>query len=514
MVQGTASDSGKSTIVMALCRIFTNLGYKCAPFKSQNMSLNSFVTSDGKEIARSQVIQARACKIIPNILHNPILIKPKGDNTSQLILNGKPYIDYQINEFYEDLIPKLVEHVDRSLKLLINLNDLVIIEGAGSPAEINLYDKDIANMFVAKLVNSPVIIVGDIERGGVFASLYGTVKLIPKPDRDLIKGFLINKFRGDVSLLHSGIEELSTLLSLPSFGIIPYISEMNIPSEDSMNIKNSPTKILNDTDQDHKKSSQILNIHIIRLPKISNFTDFEPFLLEENVNIKYSNLPAELDTADVIFIPGTKNTIDDLAWLKTKGFADKIIDLRKKGVIIFGICGGFQMLGENLIDNAIESNSHEKYQGIGLLPLETYFKDYNKITKQVELYVKNLEFIEEPLIITGYEIHMGIIKSIKKENLCFLSPQDYNHDKTLEDNIISYMNKEKNIFGTLVHGIWENDSFRSKFIKYFSIIRNKKIHTYKQLNYNDKIDSEIDKIASIISEYVDIIKIKNLVGLI
>jgi adenosylcobyric acid synthase len=495
MVVGTTSDSGKSTIVMALCRIFADMGYKVAPFKSQNMSLNSFVSENGEEIARSQVVQALAARVKPRAIHNPILLKPKGNMQSQIILMGKPFVDYTVDQYYRNYVPQLIQNVKDSLNQLIEENDLVIIEGAGSPAEINLYGRDIANLFVAKLINCPAILVGDIDRGGVFASIYGTIELLPPDEKELVKAFLINKFRGDPNLLTSGITQLEELTHRPCLGIVPYGQNLHLPAEDSMNLKES---LQNGT----------IQIKIIHLPKISNFTDFEPFILESDVSITYCSNPKQLDDADLILIPGTKNTVEDLEWMIQTGFTKKILQQHAKGICIFGMCGGFQMLGKEIRDNAIESNQVSTYPGLNLLSFYTQFQKYEKITQQVTAKVVGFDELETPTV-TGYEIHMGLAQPLGDIQE-FLTYQD---DITKKDSLLGVMNSEKTVFGTFLHGIWENDSFRQNFLKYIAICQHKQFNARNRKNYHNIVENAISQMATLVKDTINIEKLKEIIGL-
>jgi adenosylcobyric acid synthase len=511
MVQGTASDSGKSTIVMALCRIFTNMGYKVAPFKSQNMSLNSFVSEDGLEIARSQVVQAMAAKIKPQAIHNPVLLKPKGNNESQIVLLGKPYVDYQVLEYYSKYIPKLIPHIKSSLDTLLTENDLVIIEGAGSPAEINLMEHEIANMYIAKLINAPVILVGDIDKGGVFASIYGTIELVLPEEKKLIKAYLINKFRGEEKFLYNGIDQLSEKVGKPCLGIVPYLENLNIPAEDSLNMKESSNNSQNN-------DQNTIIVKVIRLPKISNFTDYDALISEPYINLKYCIHPKELENADIIIIPGTKNTVSDLLWMQSQGLDKKIIECNQKGAIIVGICGGFQMLCAEIKDDGIEGDGIRDYPGLSLLPSTTKFKAYEKKTEQVEAKIVNIPNLNG-LIVSGYEIHMGMIENIddKEKALPFL---EYNiSDTTLENSqkkkskyALGLKNKKDSVFGTFLHGIWDNDDFRVRFLEFVASHRNKQFNSQSSINYWNLVEQSIEKVANTVKEHLDMALIKKIIG--
>lgn len=493
MVQGTASHAGKSIFVTALCRIFSDMGYKVAPFKSQNMSLNSFVNEHGAEIARSQVLQAMAARAELTAEINPVLLKPKGDASSQIILMGKPFADCNAKNYYRNFIPQLIPYVKQSLQKLQKENDIVIIEGAGSPAEINLADKEIVNMFIAKLVNAPVILIADIDRGGVFASIYGTIKLLKPEEQKLIKFFVINKFRGDIEILKPGIKQIEELVGIKCNGVLPYIQDLRLPEEDSVSLDN------------HEKSGRI-EIKIIRLPRISNFTDFESLSWESEIHISYVKTPEQLDNADLIIIPGTKNTIKDLDWMKKKGFFSKLHELEKLGYLIVGICGGYQILGKKIIDKSIEGDSNDEYEGLGFLPVQTKFSSYNKITRQIQAEIVGLAQFKG-FRIDGYEIHMG--KTIYEEGaIPLLKIKDTSRSN---QNIYEgAINERKTVFGCLIHGFWNNDKFRKEFVEYLISRKSVKQSKIKTSGYQDIVEKNIQKLANIVKEnlnFEEIIKI-------
>jgi adenosylcobyric acid synthase len=374
MVQGTASHVGKSTLVAALCRIAAKAGYRVAPFKAQNMSLNAAVTPDGGEIGRAQYTQAEAAGIVPTVQMNPILLKPTDDQRSQVIVLGRVMGAERAAEYFERR-DALWPIVCESLDSLIESHDLVIIEGAGSPAEINLASREIVNMRVARHVNAPVVLVGDIERGGVFASLYGTVALLPDAERHLIRAFIINKFRGDPSLIEPGPTMLAERTGIPTLGVIPYMADLGLPEEDSLGVPS-----------DHD-ASPVIDIAVIRFPHMANFDDFDPLRRERGVGVRFVDRPEHLGTPDLIVLPGTKTTVADLEWFRGRGFA------LKKEMPILGICGGYQMLGREIRDPLHVESPHECVEGLGLLPVVTTFEAI-KTTK--------------PLPGGGYEIHNGI----------------------------------------------------------------------------------------------------------
>ncbi|MDD5473828.1 MAG: cobyric acid synthase [Candidatus Methanoperedens sp.] len=466
MVFGTASHVGKSILVTALCRILSKR-YDVAPFKAQNMSLNSWVTRDGKEIGIAQAIQAKAAGHEPSADMNPVLLKPKGAHTSQVIILGKPYADKEAGEYY-DSIGGITSIVKGAYDRLSSAHEVIVIEGAGGAAEINLYHRDIVNIGMARLVKPPIILVGDIERGGVFASIYGTLELLPPDVRALVRGIIINKFRGDMKLLEPGIKQVEELTGLPVIGIIPH-TDMKIPSEDSVSIK------------DKTQNGQPVRISVVRLRHISNFTDFEP--LERHADIRYVEPGEELGEPDAIILPGTKNTIDDLKELMSKGMGEKIINEAQKGMPVIGICGGYQMLGGEITDSGIEGTSGAcSIKGLGLLNVTTRFGKYEKHTRQVEKYVtgngKILGSIKGEKV-TGYEIHMG--ESVGGEPA-------FEDDGSVSENGL--------VIGTYLHGLFENENIRNSFMGY--------LYKRKGLTYTDvKMDDCLEELAKFVGEHVD-----------
>lgn len=430
-VLGTTSHAGKSTIVAALCRILKRRGYKVAPFKAQNMSNNSWITKDGHEIGIAQAIQAFAAGVEPCAEMNPVLLKPKGGTTSQVVVLGKPLGDRKAGEYYGD-IDAMMKIATGALKKLAKDYDVIVIEGAGGAAEINLYDRDIANSRMARAVKSPILLVGDIERGGVFASLYGTIALLPEEDRPLVKGMIINKFYGDTSLLGDGPKKLERLTGVPVLGIVPY-SELNIPSEDSVSIADK-----------RPDAAKAVEIAVVRFPLISNFTDFEP--LERVARVRYVPLNEPLGQPDVIILPGSKNTISDLKALRASPLFKEVQRQAKVGVPVLGICGGYQMLGKAVRDSGIENGRAETVKGLGLLPVITEFGEYEKHTCQVVKTVTGTGPILDRIWggrLLGYEIHMGRT----------VSPTPAFWDDGCVD-------ENGTVIGTYMHGLFENDSFR------------------------------------------------------
>lgn len=424
MVQGTMSNVGKSLIAAGLCRIFREDGYRVAPFKSQNMALNSFITGDGLEMGRAQVVQAEAAGIRPTVDMNPILLKPTTDVGSQVIVRGVPLGNMKARDYFaykKELVPVVME----SYRRLAEEYDIIVIEGAGSPAEINLNHEDIVNMGMAAMADAPVLLVGDIDRGGVFAQLYGTVSLLKEEERVRVKGLVINKFRGDKTILDPGVSMLEELCNIPVAGVVPYM-QVELEDEDSLSgalegragnaaevpLDGGRTAAMNA--QDGKPGSTaaapLVDIAVIRFPRIANFTDFNALSAIPCVRVRYVSRPSELGAPDLVVLPGTKNTISDLLWLRSSGLEAAVLKLASRRVPIWGICGGFQMLGEEVIDEAgAEGASVHRAAGLGLLPLTTWF-EAEKVRTQV---TGSLGELDGPLsalsgkCLTGYEIHMG-----------------------------------------------------------------------------------------------------------
>ena len=378
MIQGTGSHVGKSILTAGLCRIFRDDGINVAPFKSQNMALNSYVTEDGKEMGRAQVVQAEAAGLRPDADMNPILLKPHSDQGSQVIIHGKVYGNLSAREFYK-FKEEAKGFVKTSYDRLAKRHELIVIEGAGSPAEINLRANDIANMGTAHLVDAPVILVGDIDRGGVFASLVGTLELLDEADKKRIKGFIINKFRGDISLLRPGLDFLEEKTGLPVLGVIPWFRDIYIEEEDGVAIDRAAGQIRDDS---------AVRIAVIHLPRISNFTDFDPFLADDGVNIRYIKEGERIGEADIIIIPGTKATISDLKYLKDAGYDVEIVKHIASGGTVIGICGGYQMLGKRITD-AHHVEAGGEIEGLGCLKIETELES-EKTTHQVENHTQKL----------------------------------------------------------------------------------------------------------------------------
>jgi adenosylcobyric acid synthase len=442
MFQGTHSDAGKSIIATAFCRIFAQNGWKTAPFKSQNMSLNSYVTIDGKEIGRAQGIQAEAAGVVATTDMNPILIKPSRAHESQIVVHGKPYKNMQAFAYRTEFFEKGLAIIRESLDVLMNEYDRLVIEGAGSPAEINLNDRELVNMRVARMANAPVVLIGDIERGGVFASLVGTLQLLDKEDRQRIIGVIINKFRGDLALLKPGLDWFEQYTGVPVLGVVPYLEDLHIDAEDSVRLEQMPTTVNPDKD---------IDIAVIRYPKISNFTDVDPFLTEPDCHVRFVAKAAQLGQPDLLILPGSKNTIEDLLYMKKNGIAEQIAQLYKHHhVTIVGICGGYQMLGARIRDPFGVETPLREIAGLNLLPIETTLER----EKTTVLSEGILTFAGERFFVKGYEIHMG-----RSQTLDGTIP--FIHVQGRAEGAKS---KDERVIGTYFHDLFHNDAFREALL--------------------------------------------------
>lgn len=491
MIQGTASTVGKSILTAALCRILKDEGYNTAPFKSQNMALNSFVTKDGKEMGRAQVVQAEAARIEPMVEMNPILLKPTSDVGSQVIVNGRIFKNMGAMD-YHNRKPELKRIIMEAYNKLDSAFDAIVIEGAGSPAEINLRENDIVNMGMAEMADSPVILVGDIDKGGVFASLYGTIMLLDGEERKRIKGFIINKFRGDVKILEPGIRMIEEKINIPCLGVVPYM-DVEIDDEDSV------------TTRFNRINKGEIIISIIKLPYMSNFTDFTPLEMEEGVSVRYASNKEQLEDSDMIIIPGSKNTIKDMEFLFNSNFDKAIYRKHRDGTPVMGICGGYQMLGQEIVDPYfVESNTH-RINGLSLLDIKTTMAK-EKQTKQVKgKFITESEFFNngKDEDIEGYEIHMG-----ETEILGDLSNVFELEDGRLDGTI----SKNDNVLGTYLHGIFENDGFRHHIIEKLRERKGLEMRD-STLSYKELKDREYDKLAEIVKANVDMRRIKEIMGL-
>jgi adenosylcobyric acid synthase len=466
-VMGSASHVGKSVTVAAICRSLLRRGIPVAPFKSQNMSLNSYVTPDGGEIGMAQAMQAAAAKLVPHTDMNPVLLKPKGDCVSQVVLNGRPYKDVPITEYYRET-PELLDQALAAYGRLESEYGQVVVEGAGGAAELNLYDRDIANTLLAKKLKIPIILVADIERGGVFAQVIGTLQLLPPEIRPLVRGIIINKFRGDPAIFAPGIRTIEELCGVPVLGVVPYFS-LPLPSEDSLSIG------------DKRPGCGGVRIGVIRLPRIANFTDFE--LLEQHASVEYVTPGAPLDPYDCIILPGTKNTIDDLSILVNSGMDRELLRARARGVPVIGICGGYQMLGTALVDAGFESAAGT-YRGLGLLDCVTHFVSYEKMTTQVTRAAMDIPPILSKMgTVTGYEIHMGVTEPGS-------SREALRGDGRVSDDGL--------VFGTYLHGLFQNPSAANALLAY--------LYEKKGLSFESipaKATDPYEALADVFEEHVD-----------
>ena len=494
MVQGTASHAGKSTLVTALCRIFAQDGYRVAPFKAQNMSLNAAVTLDGGEIGRAQYTQAEAARAVPSVRMNPILLKPTDTHRSQIIVLGRPLATESAVSYYERkaaLWPVVAESLDG----LRAEYDIVVIEGAGSPAEINLAAYDVVNMRVARYAGAPVILVGDIERGGVFAALYGTVMLLPADDRALIRGFVINKFRGDASLLGPGFAMLEQQTGIPTLGVLPYRDDFGLPEEDSLGLPARETTGPVD-----------LDIAVLRFPHLANFDDFDPLAREAGVRVRYVETAASLGQPDLIVLPGTKTTVADLAWLRAQGLDRAIAASRAGGTPVLGICGGFQMLGRTVCDPQHVESDVEMVPGLGLLPVSTVF-ERTKATHQVAGQVASAHGVMAragSAIVRGYEIHMG---RTEVERAAFVFHERDGRPVSAVDGMID---DEGLTVGTYVHGLFAETAFRRAVLAELAARRGV---TLRLGAAPPSADAAFDALAAFVRQHLDVANFKKMAGL-
>ncbi|NBJ16422.1 MAG: cobyric acid synthase [Dehalobacter sp. 4CP] len=493
MVQGTMSNAGKSLFTAGLCRVFKQAGYKVAPFKSQNMALNSYITKEGLEMGRAQVVQAEAAGQEPSVLMNPILLKPTNDQGSQVIVNGEVLGNMNAADYFQ-YKTKLIPNIMASYQTLDQNNDVIVIEGAGSPAEINLQEDDIVNMGMAKMAKAPVLLVADIDRGGVFASIYGTVMLLSEDERKMIKGIVINKFRGDVEILRPGLRMIEEKVNIPVIGVVPYLN-IDIEDEDSLSERIAVDKTV-----------QAVDIAVIRLPRMSNFTDFNVFELIPGVSLRYVKSMAELKNPDMIILPGTKNTMADLLWLRQSGLEAKIKKQAADGeTIVFGVCGGYQMLGETLEDPfGVEEGG--SLTGMGLLDMKTIFSK-QKTRTQVEGRFSQFDGVLAGLSsirFHGYEIHMGVTETGDVEPLTHIDIESGLQVQKMEGA------RKLNVMGSYVHGIFDEEGVA---VAIAECLLNKKgldSTSLKRLSYKQYKEQQYDRLADEIRTHVDMAAIVNI----
>ena len=486
MIQGTMSNAGKSLVTAGLCRVFKQDGYKVAPFKSQNMALNSFITKEGLEMGRAQVMQAEACGIEPSVNMNPILLKPTNDVGSQVIVNGEVLGNMSARDYYKKKT-ELIPHIMEAYNNLAKEYDIIVMEGAGSPAEINLKENDIVNMGMAKLVNSPVLLVGDIDRGGVFASIAGTLMLLEEDERKMIKGTIINKFRGDVNILKPGLDMIEEITKTPVVGVVPYM-ELDIDDEDSLSERFN-----------NKGTVDLIDIAVIRLPRISNFTDFNTFEYIQGVSLRYVKSVRELKDPDMIILPGTKNTMEDLKWLRESGLETQILKQAAKGKVIFGICGGYQMLGMELSD-PFNVESGGTMAGMGLLPTKTVFEKEKVRTRvsgnfnEVSGILAELSYVE----FEGYEIHMGqTTYDFNEEELTTI-------DNVNGEDIIKNDGLYKdNVYGSYIHGIFDKEEVSKAIVESLCIHKGIDYSSISTVDIEKYKEEQYDKLAEGIRNSLD-----------
>lgn len=490
MIQGTMSNAGKSLLAAGLCRIFHQDGYRVAPFKSQNMALNSFITEEGLEMGRAQVMQAEAAGIKPSVLMNPVLLKPTNDTGSQVIVNGEVLGTMDAREYFaykSQLFPEIMKAYQR----LAEEYDIIVIEGAGSPAEINLKREDIVNMGMAKRAGAPVLLVGDIDRGGVFAQLVGTVTLLDEDERSMIKGLVINKFRGDKTILEPGVRMLEEIAGIPVVGVAPYLS-IQVEDEDSLTERFS-----------RHGEAGIIDLAVIRLPRISNFTDFNPFESMPGVTVRYAGSVRELGNPDMILLPGTKNTMEDLLWMRENGLETAVLKAAAAGKVIFGICGGFQMLGELLSDpDHVEAGG--TVRGMGLLPVNTVFAAGKTRTRVTGTFGKVDGVLSElsKIPVEGYEIHMGDTTGGNDVSSMTMIEDFVRQDGRKPDGA-----QRGNVYGTYIHGVFDREEVAKAVIR--GLGRQKGVDTehITGIDFQTFKESQYDILADALRKHMDMKKI-------
>ena len=502
MIQGTSSHSGKGTLVAALCRILADRGFKVAPFKSQNMSLNSFVTESGEEIARAQAFQAFAGRTPIKADMNPILLKPKGNMTSQVVFHGKPFQDMHVKDYWRKFALTIgFEGVKQSFERLSKEYEVIIIEGAGSPAEINLYEFDIANMKVADLADAQVILITDIERGGAFASIVGTMALLKPEHRARVCGFVLNKFRGEMELLKPGFEIVHQMTGVPVLAVLPYIEGLRLPEEDSIS--------LDDINVDRTKP---VKVAVVQLPRIANFTDFESLQAHPMVSVTFAHYKEDLEGADLLILPGTKNTVDDLKWLREMGMDSSIRNRSRQGTPIIGICGGYQMLGNKILDESgLESGSPKTVEGLGLLDVDTTFDSYEKVTERVSAIPVGKGVILEGCRgreLTGYEIHMGKTILGPRAEPAF---RVIRRSGMIASSLDGAMDQNGLVFGTYLHGVFDEPPLRESIVAYLASKKRIAVDARKE-SIEQVWENGLNQIVSAVEGSLEVSRILDLIG--
>ena len=501
MIQGTMSNAGKSLVTAALCRIFHQDGKRVNPFKSQNMALNSFITAEGAEMGRAQVVQAEAAGVKPSVLMNPILLKPTSDSGSQVIVNGVAIGTMPAVEYYK-FKTKLIPDIMKAYNTLADNSDIMVIEGAGSPAEINLKAQDIVNMGMARMAKSPVLLVADIDRGGVFASIYGTLMLLDPEERAMVKGVIINKFRGDVSILKPGLDMLEEKTGIPVIGVLPM---MNVDIEDEDSLSERLTQV--------KSKNALIDIAVIKFPRMSNFTDFNVFELIEGVSLRYVKSTEELGNPDMIILPGTKNTIDDLKWMRQNGLETAVLHKANNGTVVFGICGGYQMLGRSLSDPFGYDSGHAGSitTGMALLNTETEFVE-NKRTIQMKGHFNRVEGIFSGLSgreFYGYEIHSGITELEETKALNTVEPINETAEPFAEGS--QTVRGGMQVYGTYIHGIFDGEGIAAKIVEALLDRKGLSMDDVKVIDYQKYKQHQYDLLAQSVREHLDMEKVYEIV---
>ncbi|HEU4580168.1 MAG TPA: cobyric acid synthase [Polyangiaceae bacterium] len=500
MVQGTASSVGKSLLVAALCRLFRQDGFDVAPFKSQNMALNSAVTPDGLEIGRAQAVQAEAAGLPASVDMNPILLKPEGSRRSQVVVLGKPQATLSAREYHEYKL-ELQGVVARSLERLRRRHQLVIIEGAGSPAEINLKARDLVNMHVARLAEAPVLLVGDIDRGGVFAALVGTLELLEPDERARVAALVINNFRGDPALLEPGLEFIQRRTGKPVLGVVPHVPQLRIADEDSVSLQQRMAR--------QRPGRAEIDVAVVRLPHLSNYDDVLELEHEPGVTVRFAQEPAELRGADLLILPGSKSTLSDLSWLRRSGLAAQIARQAHAGGLVLGICGGCQMLGQWIEDPERVESREALVPGLGLLDSSTRFAA-DKRTTQVEARCELACFLGEgapsAVPLTGYEIHMGRITLGPTTRSPFRLSSRNGQPVEARDGAI---NATGNVIGTMLHGLFANESLRRSLLLGLRERRGLSAPSAAALPARD---AEYDRLAATVRQAFDLSLLRRLIG--
>jgi adenosylcobyric acid synthase len=488
MVQGTSSNAGKSVVVAAICRILARRGYKVVPFKSQNMSLNSYTTQENREIAMAQVLQAEAAGIEPHHHMNPVLLKPKEDFISQVIVHGLPAGDMNFYYYQNNFRDEALSAIKESLDALDEDYDFIIMEGAGSPAEINMLDRDMANMPIARLADADVILVADIDRGGVFASIAGTFQLLPPEDRARIKGVIINKFRGNLDILKPGINKIEKIVNAPVLGVLPYDESLKLPEEDSASL----------SERKYNKNGPI-TIGVMRLPRISNFTDLDPLEFEPDIGIRLVEIGDQLGKLDALIIPGTRNTVSDMITLNDAGYSEEIRQISEE-IPVFGICGGYQIMGEKIIDEAHKESKYGTVDGLGILGIKSIFGQVAKIINQSEGCVlgEGIYGGLEGKTVSGYELHEGVSLLNSSKPLFKVIKGCGNHPKSEFDGAVSGKST-----GTYFHGIFHNFLFRRYFTDYLRELQGLEKIGYEIDHFELRKGFSLERLADIFEGNVD-----------